>query len=135
MPGLDIFRREIRERWPKAPFVELSVAILDLLERHGIEQSSMLTYRTFARRLHTEINEDLIAAIALLSSSTVDALDPHALFIDGDYEQEIPADELLEVTAGAPLVHPETGEIVEDPLSHLMPFFVPSERVKEALGG
>lgn len=135
MAGLDQLKRELLDQWAQVPFVELSVAILNLLERDEVEHNALLTYRTFAQKLHTEISEDLVAAIALLTSAPVEALDPHALFIDGDYEHEISPDELVEVTSGAPLVHPETGEVVDDPFSHLMPFFVPSKRVREALRG
>ena len=135
MAALDHIREELISRWSGHGYVQICLAILELLEKQPIDQTAMLTYGTFAKQLQRKVDQELLAAISVLASTSLDVLDAHALFIDGDYEREISPTELFEVTAGAPLIHPESGEIVEDPLAHLMPFFVPSLRVKDALGG
>ena len=57
-------------------------------------------------------------------------LDARALFIDDNDEPfELSKEEIKALTEYGELVHPETGEDVNDPASKVVPFFVPTERV------
>jgi hypothetical protein len=65
-----------------------------------------------------------------LVSSRVAALDARGLLVDDDHsEHELSADKLADARATGQLVHPETGELVPDFESRVIPFFVPSTRL------
>lgn len=92
----------------------------------------MLTFRTFLEALGKEqIDEDLMRALTILVSSRIAALDAKALLVDDDEtEHELSAAELAEARSSGQLVHPESGDLVPEFESRVIPFFVPTSRLR-----
>lgn len=133
--SIESVKAELKERWADQPALELCVRIVDYIGRVGAQQSSMLTYRSFAKILNRDnVDSDIIQAIAILSSSNIAALDPHALFVDeDDNEHEIPAEELSEAIQDGNVIHPVTGVKLLDAHDRIIPFFEPSEKLASSL--
>jgi hypothetical protein len=74
-----------------------------------------------------QLDSELLKAITILVSSSVAALDAHAMLVDDDEtEYEISIEYLSEARAVGEFIHPETGMAVADFEAKVFPFFVPS---------
>jgi len=127
-------KAELETRWRDDPIVRLCVAIVDYLASLPAEQLQMITFRTLSSGVGKDhIDDELMRALTILVSSRVAALDAHALFVDEDQlEHELTPEELAQARATGRLVHPETGELVSEFESKVIPFFVPSARFLSA---
>ncbi|WP_441230063.1 hypothetical protein AB7828_10100 [Tardiphaga sp. 215_C5_N2_1] len=127
-------RREVHNRWGNEPIVSLCDAILNYMESVPRAQLEMLTFASLQAATSKEVvDADLLLAITILSSSSVAALDAHAMLVDEDStEHEIPLSDLSAARAGGQLIHPETGYPVEDFETKIFPFFVPSAKFDAA---
>src|SRR5262249_16309329 len=96
------------------------------------DQLQMLTFRTFLEALGKDrIDDDLMRALTILVSSRVAALDARGLLVDEDQtEHELSARELADARASGELIHPETGVPVPEFEARVIPFFVPSARLR-----
>lgn len=92
--------------------------------------STHLTFQTFLSILgKIELDIAVVAAVNFLSSSKHSILESHALLIDEDgveYELE-DADFQIYLSDGV-VIHPVTGEQVENASEQLAPFYSRSER-------
>jgi len=125
-------KAELYSRWQDDPIVPLCVRIVDFVSSLPQDQLQMLTFRRFLEALGKErIDDDVMRALTILVSSRVAALDARGLLVDDDQtEHELSARELAEARASGQLVHPETGELVPEFESRVVPFFVPSSRLR-----
>jgi len=123
-------RAELETRWKGDPIVRLCVAILDYMAALPADQLGMLTFRALVSAAGKErLDDELMRALTILVSSRIAALDARALLVDDDQsEHELDPQELAEARATGRLVHPETGELVPEFESKVIPFFVPSAR-------
>jgi len=132
MSGIDELKAELRERWTDSTTIELCLRIVDALSDLRDEELRMLTFATFKKAVErAAIDEQLIRAVALLTTSSVHALDSKLLFIDDDARKfEIDKEELAAARKTGEFIHPETGRSVEQFESKIIPYFVPSEKFK-----
>lgn len=119
------------------PFKFVCITLIEALLDLPISNTKFLTYTSFVNLAgKSTLDEEIIAAINFLSSSSrYSILEPHALYVDEESGQEFDLDAitLSSFWTDNILVHPETGEVVEEPLSHLCPYFVLSEEKLEEL--
>ena len=125
-------KAELVERWSGNATVELCLRIIDSLSTLSDEETRMLTFTSFKNVVDKKsIDEELIRAISLLANTSIHALDSKLLFVDDDeHEFEIDKEELAKAKRTGFLIHPETGEPVEEFESKIIPFFVPSEKFR-----
>lgn len=77
---------------------------------------------------------EVLAAVNLLTSSKLAIFESHAMLVDDDEtEHELSAEEFAEARKTGMLIHPETGELVPDFETHLIPFFAPTEELQREL--
>jgi hypothetical protein len=132
MPELPDLKEEIRNKWASLPAAELCVLIIDYVVALMPNQAEMLTFSTFCHATGKEKPDaDLITAVGILANSNIDILDAHAMLIDEDLETEINPEDLAEARQTGELIHPLTGLPVENFESHLLPFFVPSQKLRD----
>lgn len=130
-------KTQIDKVWHGLPAVELCFAILDFLTSVNPQQLKMITFRDLvAATGRKQIDSDLLTAVAMLTNSTMSILDARALLVDEDStEHEISPEDFAQARKEGFLIHPETGLEVENFESHIIPFFVPTERfIAEAHG-
>jgi hypothetical protein len=123
-------KAELSARWRDDPIVGLCSAIVDYVAALPADQARMLTFRTLSSAVGKEnLDEELLRALTILVSSRVAALDAHGLFVDHDqHEYELGPGEFARIRATGQLIHPETGELILDSESRVIPFFTPSGR-------
>lgn len=130
----DQIKAEIARDFNGIPIANVCLRLVEFVERLPADQTEMLTYRTFQRALDkASVDEELVAAITLLTSSKLAAFDMHGMFIDDENEYELTAGELAQIHQTGELIHPHTGEAVADFESKLIPFFTPSARFTDDL--
>tara|TARA_E500000318_G_scaffold101694_1_gene105362 strand:+ start:170 stop:571 length:402 start_codon:yes stop_codon:yes gene_type:complete len=121
-------RKEVVAGWGETPAAALSMRILDYISCTNRRELQMLTFRQICHAARVDsINEDLLSALAILTSDRVEALTTRAMFVDFDEtEYELDADTFRDIQSSGEFVHPETGDLVEEFQSRIFPFFVPS---------
>lgn len=126
----DDIRKELKERWAGTRAVELCFQIVDFVAKLPAGHSRMLTFKTITNITGKKsVDDDLLAAINILASTRIAALDSHAMFVDDDNEEyEIEPDDLALAHATGELIHPETGKGVPNYEEKVFPFFVPTDR-------
>ena len=94
----------------------------------------MLTVPTLLHAVGCEeVDQECLAALAILAGSTVHVLDAKAFYSQDDSEEfHVDAAELAITRRSGLLEHPETGELIEDFESKLIPYFESSERFLKA---
>lgn len=129
----DQIKAEIKRDFKGSPIADVCLQLVEFVEGLPAGQAEMLTFRTFVRALgKMKVDEELLAAVTLLTSSNLAALDMHGMFIDDDHEEyELSAEDLIEARETGEFSHPHTGEPVENFQSKLIPFFTPSARFSE----
>ena len=127
-------RAELRKDWQNDPIVPLCIRILEFVCSVPEDQLGRLTFGSFLEPLHKDrIDDELMRALTILVSSRVAALDARVLLLNNDQSQhELSVEELAEARATGQLVHPQTGEMVPELEGRMIPFFVPSARLRGA---
>ena len=126
---------EFKELAQKVPNAKLCLEIIDYLRSEKQKDLEFITYRSLQIAIGNDVRqEDLIAAVNLLSTHRNALLNPHMMFVevDGD-EFEISADEYQTALNDGFLVHPETGDLVSDFNNRLFPFFTLGEILTEEI--
>ena len=123
---------ELRKSWQNDPIVPLCIRIVEFVCSVPEHQLGRLTFASFLEPLHkNRIDDELMRALTILVSSRVAALDARALLVNDDQSQyELSVEELAEARAAGQLVHPQTGELVPEFEARVIPFFVPSARLR-----
>ncbi|WGD29404.1 hypothetical protein AncyloWKF20_16745 [Ancylobacter sp. WKF20] len=126
----DAIKRDLKERGANSPILQLCLRLVDYVASLPSDQREMLTYRTFIKAAGKErVDQDLMAALTILSTSNIHAFDIFGLFIDeNDDEFEISAEDLFQAQSSGEFAHPSSGRLVPDFEDRIVPFFVPSER-------
>jgi len=135
MTSLDALRREINDLWlselPGA--TRVCVTLVDFLERTPADELQLLTFsslKSIAKK--DEVDEELLAAISLLTNTEFHLLESRLLFVDDDdREFEIDKDEFAEARETGELEHPETGAMVKNFLEKIFIFFEASSELIE----
>ncbi|MFH5923823.1 hypothetical protein [Roseomonas xinghualingensis] len=132
MPPVDDLKSEVARIWGAAPAAKLCLKIIDFVASLPAEQVRMLTFSNLCRVVGKRAPDgDLLTAVTILVSSKIHALDTHTLFIDDNQaEHEIDPEDLRDAKLSGTLVHPVSGELVSNYEAHLVPFFVPSPKLR-----
>ncbi|GGE32387.1 hypothetical protein GCM10007276_07060 [Agaricicola taiwanensis] len=121
------------ERWEKGPARDASLKIVEYVSEHR-NHVQLLTFKTLGNAVGVEVNNQvLLAAINILASPRIAALDIHAHYSDNDEEEiELDAREFAEVCRTGVFIHPYTGAEINDYQDRIYPFFVPSSNFLES---
>lgn len=126
----DAIKRDLAERGTNPPVLQLCLKLVEYVASLPPDQRQMLTYRTFVKASgKDQIDQELMAAITILSTSKIHAFNFHGLFVDeNEDEYELSAADIASARASGEFVHPQTGELIPDFEERIIPFFSPSER-------
>lgn len=126
----DAIKRDLKKWGGDSPVLKLCLLLVEYVANLPPDQREMLTYRTFVNASgKSQIDQELMAAITILSTSTIHAFDLHGIFVDeNEDEYEISAREIATARAIGEFIHPQTGKLVPDFEERIIPFFSPSER-------
>ena len=105
--------------------VELCLQIVRSLLELPDEEGQFLTYTSLQKLAHVEaIDSQLVSAVAFLTSSRLAVLHPRGQYVDDDgNEYTLDDAEFQELIVNGTVVHPETGEVVENAKEFVVPFF------------
>lgn len=129
--SIDDIRRELEKMWAGHPAFPFCVAILEYVEHKPRGELEFLTFRSILNIVsRNDIDANIVAAINILCSDRISALESHMMFVDADcQEYVIEAPDFEEAKLTGALVHPESGDLVDDFEGKVFPFFTPTERV------
>lgn len=131
--SVDDLKREVNEGWPDIPAGSLALGIIEFMGPLSNQELRMLTIPRLLEAVgRTQVDQEFLAALAILVSSTVHVLDPKAFLYEEGAEFHIDAQELATARQLGSLEHPETGELIEDFEARLIPYFESSPRFLEA---
>ena len=99
--------------------------LIEKISHLSQKEGRFLTYRSLQKLAeHKSLEPSLVAAVQFLVSSEYPLLEPHGQLIDeSGHEHTIDKAELFDVISGGELVHPVTGNLIENPLDAILPFF------------
>ena len=124
MLPLDAYRQWLRTNWADDNALPLSCAIVDYLEKAPNDQLHYITMYTIRSITGKSSNdEELLRAVSILVNTSKPALEMHLMFDDDLTRFEIKNYEYSKAKIDNLLIHPETGEPVEDFESYIYPFF------------
>lgn len=132
--SIDDLKRDVAEGWPDIPAATLAQGIIDFMGKLNKQELRMLTLPTLLQAIgRDQVNQEFLAALAILASSRVHALDAKAFYCEEDDEEfHVDATELATARSIGSLVHPTTGELIDDFESKLIPYFESSQRFLKA---
>lgn len=127
-------KREVAEGWPDIPAASLALGIIGFMDHLRDQELRMLTIPRLLEAVgRRQVDQEFLAALAILISSTVHVLDAKAfLYGEGGSEVHVDAQGLATARQHGSLVHPETGELIENFEERLIPYFESSPRFLEA---
>jgi hypothetical protein len=132
--SLDDLKREVAEGWPDIPAASLALGVIEFMGRLSDQELRMLTIPRLLEAVgRSRVDQEFLAALAILVSSTVHVLDAKAfLYEEEGSELHVDAQELATARQLGSLEHPETGALIEDFEDRLIPYFESSPRFLEA---
>lgn len=132
--SIDDLKHEVAEGWPDIPAAAFALGIIDFMGQLDDQELRMLTIPTLLQAAgRDEISQEFLAALAILAGSSVHVLDAKAFYSEEDDEEfHVDAAELATARHTGSLEHPDTGELIEDFESKLIPYFESSERFLKA---
>lgn len=102
----------------------LCLLLVDELWNLPADETRHLTYESFQNLLKIEQSTKLLAAINYLTQAEESVLDARGIFLYGDeLEYELSPIEFSNVVKSNFLIHPISGEVVENPRKYVFPFF------------
>ncbi|MFN3619781.1 hypothetical protein [Sphingorhabdus sp.] len=132
--SVENLKREVATGWPDVPAATLALGVIEFMGELDDQELRMLTIPKLLDAVgRKEIDQEFLAALAILVSSTVHALDAKAFLCEEEgFEVHVDALELATARKSGLLEHPETGALIEDFESKLIPYFEVSTRFLEA---
>lgn len=132
--SVDDLKREVTEGWPDIPAASLALGIIGFMDHLRDQELRMLTIPRLLEAVgRRQVDQEFLAALAILVSSTVHVLDAKAfLYEEEGPEVHVDAKALAAARKQGSLEHPETGELIEDFEDRLIPYFESSPRYLEA---
>ncbi len=128
-------REAYRSHWGELPVGSVCLDIIDFVASKPLAQLQFLTFTTLSQAAgRTSVDMDVLAAINLLTGSRLTVLQAHAMLVDEDEtEHELSVEDFADARRTGALIHPETGDLVPDFESHVIPFFTPTQELQREL--
>jgi len=127
-----LIETQIRQDWGQNPQSEICIAVLNYLLHEPTDNLFHITYgslRIVVSHKYTDI--EILKAIQYLCGDKVNLLEPNFEIIDNDKTSyPISNDELSIAEETGELVHPQTGELINNFKEKLFIYFKPSSLVK-----
>lgn len=133
MDFLKLYQKQIDNGYLTNSRKEYVIKFLDNLSHKNVNEIYHLSFRDIASIIDkTTCDNELFELINTLESSEIKILVRKYKFVDEEgYEEEIDDSDFNEILKNGEFFHPVTGEEVEEWRSHIFPFFVLSDEVKE----
>jgi hypothetical protein len=123
---------QIKEDWDSKPQAKICMDILDYLLRVPIQNLLHISYGSLKTVISQRVEEaDLLMAIQYLSGERTPILEVKFEFIEDDEIYCLPNSEIKLARETGQLVHPETGELIDDFEDKTYMYFEPSQLAKE----
>jgi len=115
----------IKKRWGGSPTGALCIQIANQIFALSPEETRFLTYETILKFVtRDKLDQEVLAALNILTTSQFAIFEAHGLFIDGDgKEYDLDSEELNAVIYNGELVHPDSGELILDAGKMVCPYF------------
>ena len=132
--SIDDLKHEVSEGWSDIPAASFARGIIDFMGQLDDQELRMLTVPTLLHAVGCdEVNQEFLAALAILVGSKVHVLDAKAFYFESEDEEfSVDATELAVARRTGTLEHPATGELIGNFESKLIPYFESSERFLKA---
>ncbi|BAY86933.1 hypothetical protein NIES267_64440 [Calothrix parasitica NIES-267] len=122
---------QIHQDWLQKPQSQICIAIFNYLVGSNSQHLSHITYGSLRKVLGKAYdNQDLLAAIQYLCGDRTHLLETKFELIENDNYFEISDDDMIEARETGQLLHPETGELINDFEDKVFIYFQPSSVVK-----
>lgn len=134
MPSFDDFKTQLSQYLLGTEQERACLEIVAMLESRKIENLRMLTYSSFSKETNRDLSDPyLVLAINfLVVSKEFKLLDKHYLVMSSDRQASEEADdeEIAQAYRSGSLSLPD-GVVVEDFENYLLPYFTPSNALRE----
>jgi hypothetical protein len=132
MVGVQQIIEQIKEDWDSKPQADICIDILDYLLRVPTQNLLHISYGSLKKIISQRVEEsDLLMAIQYLSGERTPILEVRFEFIEDDEIYSLPNSEIKLARETGQLVHPETGELIDDFEDKTYMYFEPSQLAKE----
>lgn len=128
--SIEEIKIELKDGWHDVPAADLALCIIDFMAKLDDQELRMLPIPLLLEVSgRKEPDPEFFAALAILVSSTIHVLDAKAFYTEEeDHEFHIDTKELARARREGELVHPESGALIDDFESKLIPYFESSGR-------
>lgn len=125
--NLTDFETQLREALPEdgQRTAELCLQIVRSLLKLPDHEGQFLTYTSLQKLANANaIDSQLVSAVAFLTSSRFAVLHPRGQLVDEEgNEFTLDNDEFQELIVSGTVVHPKTGEVIQNAKELVIPFF------------
>lgn len=122
---------QIHQDWLQQPQSQICIAILDYLVHNNSQKISYITYGSLRKVVGKAYdNQDMLLAIQYLCGDRTHLLETKFELIDHGNYFDISDDEIIEARETGQLLHPESGELINDFEDNVFMYFQPSSVVK-----
>lgn len=109
--AIDRIHEDLRAR---PEMMDLCLAIVDYLSVKPPAALQRVSTGLLRQATGAEDMKAILPAIQYLTGSRLNLLQPQFVFIQGDYEEEVPLEVVAEARATRKFYHPDRGELVPD---------------------
>lgn len=128
--------REIDKTFGKSEpeIAHVCTKIVAYLSKQPVNRRLHLTYSILKKEAAPKTDTHLVAAIQYLTGATADLLEMEFEFLDesGEYHP-LPKAVVALAEREKALEHPVTGELIQDYKSHVLVYFIPTQRALSTL--
>ena len=122
---------QIYQDWQQKPQSQICIAILDYLVRSNFKHLSHITYGSLRKIVEKAYDDqEILIAIQYLCGDRTPLLEAKFELIDNSNYYDISNSELNEARETGQLLHPETGELIDDFEDKVFMYFQPNSLVK-----
>lgn len=127
----ELIMTQIYEDWGDSPQSEICVALLNYLIHLSIDKQYHITFGSLKIVIGNKYtNVDLLKAVQYLCGDRIKLLDINFELLEDEEFFPLSKSDVSDAKKTGELVHPQTGEIVEDFEEKVFMYFVPSSLIK-----
>lgn len=117
-------KEHISLHWGDRPCAIVANRILDALHEKEMDVGDQLTMSSFLEMLDMpEVNQELVAAWAILVQSTHAVFNTFGKYVEGNEEYRLSPQDFDKARKGETIKHPGTGKEIKNPGKYLIPVF------------